>query len=822
MAKSELDLYCFSIIVAVTFILSSQNLFAQVQFQSHTIAGGELGVLSASHLKAGDLDLDGDTDIIVVSNRRDKLDWLENDGHQNFTQHTIIDYAIGINYVETIDLDGDGDIDLVSSSFDENRVRWYENYGNKVFGVRTIDLQAFGAKWVGAGDFDGDGDIDVLGGGKPWEQPAFIKLYQNDGVQNFTAQGIGSISDFGKNISISDIDNDGDLDFLTFFNSKVIWMENDSFGNFSLNIISQAIQGSGTVTAVDINNDGFIDIVVQSESSFRRLMNDGMMNFTEFFISNTTGNLVQTFAADFEGDGDIDFVSAHENRQIYFFRNIDNISYDRVILNSGQKVRSTFPVDLDSDGFMDILFGGNVGSAGFEVPVLSWHKSDTLGQFVEDTLLSDFIADYETITLNDFNSDGILDIVATIEHRERIIWFKNDANNNFQESLLSEDNLGLRRIAIRDIDKDSFKDFAIVTEYHDEVAWLKNSGDTTFSRIEINEIYTSWPRGVAVVDLDTDGDEDVIVASIDHFVWYENDGNQSFNLSVMSEVPNAGRQVLPVDVDFDGDLDLYARSFYGVYYLENDGGQMFTLNNLYVGQNTLHTPVKSADFGADGDSDAVFVNNNGELVLAEYVNGGHFNINILANNYSGPFEVVDMNSDMHPDIVILNNYSPNNKLFLLQNDGNGQFSSFQIADNFRRGLDLKLGDLDADGDIDIALASILDQKLSWYENLTPVGIEDETSMAFKTFDLKQNYPNPFNPTTTIRYSLPNTQRVTLAIYNLQGQKVRTLINFTQQTNEHQAVWDGRNDSGEAVSSGVYVYRLTAGEFSESRKMVLLR
>jgi len=92
----------------------------------------------------------------------------------------------------------------------------------------------------------------------------------------------------------------------------------------------------------------------------------------------------------------------------------------------------------------------------------------------------------------------------------------------------------------------------------------------------------------------------------------------------------------------------------------------------------------------------------------------------------------------------------------------------------------------------------------------------------KRFELLPNYPNPFNPTTTIRYTLNNTQRVTLAIYNLQGQKVRTLINHTQQAGEQQAVWDGFNDSGEAVGSGVYFYRLTADGFSESRKMVLLR
>ncbi|MCK6621004.1 MAG: T9SS type A sorting domain-containing protein [Calditrichaceae bacterium] len=90
------------------------------------------------------------------------------------------------------------------------------------------------------------------------------------------------------------------------------------------------------------------------------------------------------------------------------------------------------------------------------------------------------------------------------------------------------------------------------------------------------------------------------------------------------------------------------------------------------------------------------------------------------------------------------------------------------------------------------------------------------------FALSQNYPNPFNPATTITLSLPQDSRVSLEVYDITGRKVRTLADQPLPAGVHKIAWDGRNEGGEAVSSGVYIYRVQAGAFVESRKMVLLR
>ncbi|OGU36476.1 MAG: hypothetical protein A2058_07065 [Ignavibacteria bacterium GWA2_36_19] len=90
------------------------------------------------------------------------------------------------------------------------------------------------------------------------------------------------------------------------------------------------------------------------------------------------------------------------------------------------------------------------------------------------------------------------------------------------------------------------------------------------------------------------------------------------------------------------------------------------------------------------------------------------------------------------------------------------------------------------------------------------------------FSLSQNFPNPFNPSTVISYSLPTNSLVTLIIYDLLGREVKTLINNEQNSGVYKVQWNGENDYGSKVSSGLYIYTIRTGQFNESRKMVLLK
>jgi hypothetical protein len=94
--------------------------------------------------------------------------------------------------------------------------------------------------------------------------------------------------------------------------------------------------------------------------------------------------------------------------------------------------------------------------------------------------------------------------------------------------------------------------------------------------------------------------------------------------------------------------------------------------------------------------------------------------------------------------------------------------------------------------------------------------------AATTSSLQQNIPNPFNPTTTIAFSLERSCGVSLRIYDAGGGLVRTLVDGAREARNYEVTWDGRDDLGRTVASGVYFYRLTAGSFTQARKMVLLK
>jgi hypothetical protein len=90
------------------------------------------------------------------------------------------------------------------------------------------------------------------------------------------------------------------------------------------------------------------------------------------------------------------------------------------------------------------------------------------------------------------------------------------------------------------------------------------------------------------------------------------------------------------------------------------------------------------------------------------------------------------------------------------------------------------------------------------------------------FALQQNYPNPFNPSTQIQYALPEAAMVTIAIYDMMGRKVRTLIHEQSSAGYHALLWNSTNDLGDPVSAGVYVYTFETAEFRDARKMILLK
>lgn len=133
----------------------------------------------------------------------------------------------------------------------------------------------------------------------------------------------------------------------------------------------------------------------------------------------------------------------------------------------------------------------------------------------------------------------------------------------------------------------------------------------------------------------------------------------------------------------------------------------------------------------------------------------------------------------------------------------------------RSGIIRYLGSVPVKDDI-LTITSLISNLLS------PTGVEDDAA-DLETFELQQNYPNPFNPKTTIAFNLPESQKVTLRIFDLRGKHVRTLLlNQPLSAGRQELSWNGTNNAGEQVASGTYFYQLQSPDFNEIRRMVLAR
>ena len=108
------------------------------------------------------------------------------------------------------------------------------------------------------------------------------------------------------------------------------------------------------------------------------------------------------------------------------------------------------------------------------------------------------------------------------------------------------------------------------------------------------------------------------------------------------------------------------------------------------------------------------------------------------------------------------------------------------------------------------------------QTVPPSAIDEDNNQIISNFNLHQNYPNPFNPMTTIKFELPISEFVQLEVFNIVGQKISVLANGNFNAATHQVTWQARDDYGNEVPAGLYYYRLRAGTFEQTRKMLLVK
>ena len=300
------------------------------------------------------------------------------------------------------------------------------------------------------------------------------------------------------------------------------------------------------------------------------------------------------------------------------------------------------------------------------------------------------------------------------------------------------------------------------------------------------------------------------------------------------------------DIDGDQDLDLFCGHVSGnLLFYENEGDSSLPMwADPVTDYDSIDVQGYCApavcDIDDDGDADLFLGRSDGTISYYENVGDGFsprwadpepFYFEIDVGSRSMP-EFCDIDEDGDCDLFIGKN---GGSVSFYRNEGDRNIASFILETDQYASIQLigqtkpVFADIDGDGDPDLFVGDD-DGGLDFWRNMgTGTAVTDEGIYGSMPCEIGvyQNYPNPFNPTTAISYQLSaisgqNPHHTTLKIYNILGQEVVTLVDELQEPGSYTVRWGGRDHLGMGTASGIYFYRITTGDFTATKRMVLLK
>lgn len=720
-----------------------------------------------------DVDLDGDLDFLAGALSSNNL--YVNSGDGAFERTILADDVVGARQLISGDLDGDGDPDVISAVFVDDELIWYENLGGGAFGgTQIIDGSFDGAFSAAVADFDGDGDLDVVGAA--WNLDT-VAWFANDGAGNFGArQVLGATSDAPAWVTVADLDGDGATDVLSaaFLGDEIAWFRNLGDGTFSAKQeISESVDGAFSAVAADLDGDGDSDVAFAARSEGRigwfENLGGGVFAANASMLTGSVAGGWSVAASDLDSDGDVDLLSASsDDDKIAWYENDGSgVFSDQVVLGFGDGARSIAVGDLDGDGDSDIFAASQFDSVvrSFEVVNRSDPRvEDTDGDGLDDQrdpdpleadADRDGLSDRAELELLGFETgvavasgnvphdvaaarilgDGTPDVLAAFGGDDAFVLFDEacypppgfacSTVNPASPLVLSDSADSAYSVHFADIDGDEDLDVVGGSLLDNSVVWFRNAGAGVFSGAQVISTQAAGTIDLVIEDLDGDGDLDVASADFngDRISWFANAGDGSFGVrNTVSSAVVDPTGVEAVDVDRDGLMDLVSASRADdriAWYAGLGGGAFGPQQNI---STTADGPwgIDAGDLDGDGDADLVAALRDGDRVVWYRNEGGSFSSAILLSaDAISARSVLAEDLDADGDLDVVTASAGDDTVSWFENTGDGDFGPEQVITSTALGAeDIFAFDLNGDGALDLLSASIEDDTIAWYGAVT--------------------------------------------------------------------------------------------------------